>query len=169
MPISGKERHFSPEEFIVSKTDTKGLITYANDVFLRVSDYRLDELIGKPHNLIRHSFMPRCIFKLMWAQLKAGKEIFAYVVNYTKDKDYYWVLAHVTPSFDGNGEIIGYHSNRRMPDAESIAKIKPLYQQLQRMEDEAKTPREGTELSLMHLQQWITTQGKNYDEVIHTL
>ena len=107
---SGRERHFKPEELIVSKTDLKGHITYANEVFLRLSDYSEGEVLGKPHALIRHPDMPRSVFKLMWDRISSGHEIFAYVVNMASNGDHYWVYAHVTPSFDANHKVIGYHS-----------------------------------------------------------
>lgn len=168
-PLTGKERRFSPDEFIVSKTNAKGIITYANDVFLRIADYSLEEVLGKPHNMIRHPAMPRCVFKLLWQRIKAGNEIFAYVVNRSKFGDHYWVLAHVTPSFDAKGTIIGYHSNRRSPDPTIVAKIEPLYKQLRAIEDGAPTPQEGTELSMKALLAWVEHNGGNYDALIHAL
>ena len=74
---SGRESPFGEDEIIVSKTDLKGRITYANDVFLRVSAYSLNEVVGAPHSIIRHPEMPRCVFKLFWDTIAAGKEIFA--------------------------------------------------------------------------------------------
>src|SRR5579871_2355063 len=100
---------FGDDEIIVSKTDIKGHIQYANEVFLRISGYSENEVLGEPHNVIRHPDMPRCIFKLLWDTISSGHEIFAYVKNLCKDGSYYWVLAHVTPTFNNYGEIIGYH------------------------------------------------------------
>ena len=117
---TGIESHFGKDEIIVTKTDRKGLITYANDVFQRVSGYSEEELIGQQHNIIRHPDMPRCVFKLLWDTIEGGKEIFAYVVNLSKNGNHYWVLAHVTPTFDAGGRIIGYHSNRRKPRPEAV-------------------------------------------------
>lgn len=111
-----EEVHFGEEEFIVSKTDIKGRLTYANEVFCRVSEMKTEEVIGQPHSLIRHPDMPRSIFKLLWDSIEAGSEVFAYVKNMSKTGKFYWVLAHVTPSLDGNGEVNGYHSNRRVPN-----------------------------------------------------
>jgi PAS domain S-box-containing protein len=74
---SGVERTFGEDEIIVSKTDVKGRITYANQVFLRVAGYTERELLGQPHNIIRHPDMPRCVFKLLWDTLEAKREIFA--------------------------------------------------------------------------------------------
>ena len=113
---TGVERTFGEDEIIVSKTDAKGIIRYANGVFLRVSGYEEADVLGQPHNIIRHPEMPRCIFRLLWDTIASGEEIFAYVLNLAADGAHYWVFAHVTPSFGPRGEIIGYHSNRRLPD-----------------------------------------------------
>lgn len=160
------EKKLSPNEFIVSKTDAKGIITYANEVFLRIAEYEEGEVIGKPHNFIRHPQMPKCVFKLMWEQLKAGKEIFAYVINSTKHKDYYWVHAHVTPTFDNDGRIIGYHSNRRAPRDEALKIIKPLYQHLLEAEKKHSNPNQGMQASYDILQAVLQEKGMSYDEFI---
>jgi PAS domain S-box-containing protein len=167
--LTGIERRFSPDEFIVSKTDARGILTYANDVFLRLAGYSLEEVIGKPHNMIRHPDMPRCVFKLLWDRIKSGNEIFAYVVNLAKNGDHYWVLAHVTPSFDATGQIIGYHSNRRSPKPETAAKVALLYRQLRATEDAAPTPHDGVLLSSEALMKWVQDNGGNYDALVHAL
>lgn len=128
--ITGVERFFDKDDVIVSKTNTQGVITYANRTFLSISGYGEDEVIGKPHNLIRHPEMPRCVFRLLWEHIRSGREIFAYVVNRCKQGDHYWVLAHVTPNRDANDAIVGYHSSRRVPSPAVLAAIKPLYAEL---------------------------------------
>ena len=133
---SGKERTFPADELIVSKTDPKGRLTYVNDVFLSVSGFTEAELMGQPHSIIRHPDMPRCVFKLLWDAISSGKELFAYVNNMAKNGDNYWVFAHVTPNLDGAGQIIGYHSNRRVPEPKALETIKPLYRRL--LEEEAR-------------------------------
>lgn len=127
---TGVERRFADEEIIVSKTDRRGRLTYVNDVFIRVSGYHESELIGQPHSLIRHPSMPRCVFKLLWDTIEAGREIFAYVINMAKNGDHYWVLAHVTPTFGASGQITGFHSNRRTAEPRALAVIVPLYREL---------------------------------------
>ena len=112
---TGVERTFGQDEIIVSKTDLKGRITYANRVFLQVAGYTEREVLGAPHSLIRHPDMPRSVFQLLWDTIQGGREVFAYVVNLAKNGDHYWVLAHVTPTFDDAGKIVGYHSMRRLP------------------------------------------------------
>lgn len=126
--VTGKEVFFGDNEIIVSKTDLKGYLTYANDVFLDIAGYTEAEVLGKPHSLIRHPRMPRCIFKLLWETISGGGELFAYVMNRCKNGDHYWVLAHVTPSRNEAGEIIGYHSSRRVPNRKILeGTIVPLY------------------------------------------
>ena len=86
---TGRERRFDDDELLVSKTDPKGRITYANDVFVRVSGYALPEIIGQPHNLIRHPQMPRGVFRLLWDSISRGEELFAFINNLAKNGDHY--------------------------------------------------------------------------------
>lgn len=127
---SGVERQLGSDDVIVTKTDLKGRITYANDVFCRMSALTEAEVIGQPHSLIRHPEMPRAVFKLLWETVQQDRELFAYVVNLAADGAHYWVLAHITPSRDPQGRIVGYHSNRRRPAREAVARVRPLYQRL---------------------------------------
>lgn len=167
---TGIERFFQEDEVIVSKTDTKGRLTYVNKVFMTISDYKETELLGQPHSLIRHPEMPRSIFKLLWESIGAGREIFAYVVNLSKNGDHYWVLAHVTPSFDKKREIIGYHSNRRVPNRDVLnATIIPLYQQILSEERRHKNAKEGINKGFDMLQEIINQKGINYDELVFSL
>ncbi|MDV7340681.1 PAS domain-containing protein [Terasakiella sp. A23] len=167
--LSGNERTFPVDDIIVSKTDTKGIITYANDVFLKIADYKEHEVIGKPHKLIRHPEMPRCIFKLLWDTITAGEELFAYVLNQTKYGDYYWVLAHVTPTLDTDNNIIGFHSNRRAPNPEAIKIIQPLYRHLKQIEDAQSSSKEGLEQSFNMLIQLMEEQEMRYDMFMYKL
>ncbi|HLO78644.1 MAG TPA: PAS domain-containing protein [Magnetospirillum sp.] len=164
--LTGIERRFSEDEIIVSKTDVRGRLTYVNDVFLTVSDYTEAEVIGQPHSLIRHPEMPRAIFKLLWDTIGSGREIFAYVNNRAKNGDHYWVLAHVTPNFGGDGQIVGYHSNRRSPRREALAKIQPLYRTLLDAEQKAADSKIGLETSYKLLMNLLAREGKSYGEFI---
>tara|TARA_R110002111_G_scaffold256979_2_gene324652 strand:+ start:147235 stop:147753 length:519 start_codon:yes stop_codon:yes gene_type:complete len=166
---TGIERTFDDDEIIVSKTDLQGRITYANHIFMRVSGYTEDELLGKPHNLIRHPDMPRCVFKLLWNTIDAGNEIFAYVNNLCKNGDHYWVLAHVTPSFDNFGKIIGYHSSRRVPELTAIAKVKALYQTLKCIEDSSSDWKIGMQNATEALVSRLEEAGIQYDEYVFAL
>lgn len=125
-----EELRFDDSLFLVSKTDLKGNITYANDLLSQISGYSEEELIGKPHNIVRHKDMPRAVFKLLWDKIQAGEEIFAYVKNRAKSGKFYWVHAYVTPIVDSNNKIIGYHSVRRSPNPKAIAIIEPLYRKM---------------------------------------
>lgn len=166
---SGVERTFGQDEIIVSKTDPKGIIRYANDVFLRVSCYTEAELIGKPHNIIRHPDMPRGVFKLMWDTIAAGDEIFAYVVNLAADGAHYWVFAHVTPSYDVQGRLTGYHSNRRSPDRGAVRQIEELYAVLRREEQRAGAGHASVEASVDHLERLLRERRVTYDEFVWSL
>jgi PAS domain S-box-containing protein len=163
------ERTFGQDEIIVSKTDPKGIIRYANDVFLRVSCYTEAELIGKPHNIIRHPDMPRGVFKLMWDTIAAGDEIFAYVVNLAADGAHYWVFAHVTPSYDAQGRLTGYHSNRRSPDRGAVRQIEDLYAVLRREEQRAGRGHASVEASVDHLERLLRERRVTYDEFVWSL
>ncbi|MCZ2827737.1 PAS domain-containing protein [Modestobacter sp. VKM Ac-2986] len=163
---SGVERRFAADELIVSKTDLRGVITYANDVFLRVSGYDLDEVVGQPHNLIRHPEMPRAVFKLLWDTLGAGQEIFAYIDNLAADGANYWVLAHVTPSSGPDGTVVGYHSNRRSPSPRAVAAVKPLYAQLVAEERRHPNGRAAVEASSRLLAELVASRAAGYEEFV---
>ncbi len=165
---TGVERFFDEDEIIVSKTDPAGIITYANQVFLRVSGFTEEELLGQPHYIIRHPDMPRCVFKLLWDTIHAGEEIFAYVINQAKNGDHYWVYAHVTPTFGAGGEIVGYHSNRRVPSREAVDKMTRLYAGLLREESSAGSA-DGMQLSLSLLNQQLEEAGVQYDEFVFSM
>lgn len=167
---TGVERFFDEDEIIVSKTDLKGHIMYANDVFLRLAGMTEEEAIGQPHSIIRHPDMPRAVFKLLWDTLATGKEIFAYVVNRSKNGDHYWVLAHVTPSRNASGEIVGYHSNRRVPDRKVLdTVIIPLYKQLLDIEKSHQNSKEGMNAAFDTLVNLLKEKGVAYDEFIFSL
>ena len=165
---TGVERTFGVDEIIVSKTDAKGRITYANPVFVRVSGYSEDELMGRPHSIVRHPDMPRVVFKLLWDTIGAGQEIFAYIDNLAADGAHYWVLAHVTPSYRG-GRLIGYHSNRRLPDRAAVTAVSGLYATLRAEERRHKTPAAAMAASGAVLEAHLTALGQSYDEFVWSL
>ena len=168
--LTGVERFFDDDEIIVSKTDLKGKLTYVNDVFLRLASYSEKECVGQPHNMIRNPEMPRCIFKLLWDTIQDGREIFAYVVNRSANGDHYWVLAHVTPSRDGSGNLIGFHSNRRVPNRKVLDEtIIPLYKQLLAEEGRHANAKDGMEASMKMLTGLYADKGIEYDEFISAL
>lgn len=158
---NGNELLFDTDDLIVSKTDTKGKISYGNDLFIELSGFTEGELLGQPHNMVRHSDMPKVIFKLLWKYIQGGQEIYAYVVNRAKGGEHYWVLANVTPSFDTNGSIIGYYSVRRKPREEALAIIKPFYAELLQIEKSG-----GIEASEKRVEQMLSEKEVGYDEFI---
>ena len=166
---TGVERTFHDDEIIVSKTDPRGRITYVNDVFLRVSAYPEDELLGQPHSIIRHPDMPRGVFKLLWDTIPTGRELFAYIVNLAGDGAHYWVLAHVTPTFDAGGAVVGYHSNRRTASRSALDRIEPLYAELLREERAHANPVQAVQASSALLAKRLEELGQTYEEFVWSL
>ncbi len=169
MNYSGNEVFFDRNDLIVSKTDLKGRLTYTNHTFLEIAGYEESECIGQPHNMIRNPNMPRAVFELLWSNIAKGEEIFAYVVNKTKNGDHYWVIAHVTPSME-NGNIVGYHSTRRVPNPQTIKTvIEPLYDQLKSIEDKNPNKKDGIEESVGALTDILRDKRVSYNEFIASL
>jgi len=162
--MANSELSFSDEDFIVSKTDLNGKITYGNALFIQMSGYSELEFIDQPHNILRHPDMPAIVFKLLWSQVRAGKEIFAYVKNKTKNGDFYWVFAHVTPTLDSNYKITNFHSVRRKPSQKALNIIKPLYASLLQKEKSS-----GVAATEEMLNQLLKDKGVSYDEFILSL
>ncbi len=150
-----------PNILITSKTDLQGIITYCNRDFLTYSGYTESELLNQPHNIIRHKDMPRCVFKMLWEYIQSGREIFAFVKNLTKNKDFYWVFANVTPSFDEHNNIIGYYSVRRAPNLNAIPIIEDLYTKLCALETD-----NNMQQSIKALNDFITQSNKQYNQII---
>lgn len=158
------QRVMKQDDFIVSKTDTKGKITYCNQIFMKFANMDESQLHGQPHNIIRHPDMPKVVFKLLWQRVQNGEEIFAYVKNLSSDGGYYWVYANVTASYDMNDRIIGYYSVRRKPNDEALKVIESLYATL--LEKEKKG---GVEASLKYLTNLLEEKKISYDEFIISL
>ncbi|WP_373036120.1 PAS domain-containing protein [Sulfurimonas sp.] len=118
------------DDFLVSQTDDKGIILFANDDFCKIAGYTIDELVGKPHNIVRHKDMPKAAFKDLWDTVKSGKVWDGYVKNRTKDGGYYWVYATVYPMKDPVTNETRYMSCRRKPSQEEIQAAQELYKTL---------------------------------------
>lgn len=158
----GNERFFSEHDYIVSKTDLSGKITYANQTFIDMAEYSEEELLGAPHNIIRHEDMPRYIFKVLWDKVKNGEEIFAYVKNRTKTGKFYWVHAYVSPEFDPHtNKIIGYHSARRSPNKEAVKIVESIYKKMITAEKSG-----GMEASAKILQDELASKKVTYEQFI---
>ncbi|HEB57777.1 MAG TPA: PAS domain S-box protein [Gammaproteobacteria bacterium] len=128
-PVTGVEKTFSANANILSTTNPKGAITYANQDFVAISGFELDELVGKNHNIVRHPDMPPAAFADLWDTIKDGNSWMGIVKNRCKNGDHYWVDAYVTPIIE-NGEIIEYQSVRGKPHADHVARAEQLYQQI---------------------------------------
>lgn len=126
---SGTERRLQVGRPLISATDPKGIIRFVNDDFVEISGYSREELIGSPHNIVRHSDMPSPVFAGMWERLKSGHPWMGIVKNRSKNGDYYWVDAYVTPVFKG-GEVIGYESVRTIADPDRVQKASEIYRAL---------------------------------------
>ena len=168
--LTGVERRFQDDELIVTKTDRGGKLTYANPVFLTLSNLTEREALGQPHNIIRHPDMPRCVFRLLWETIQAGRELFAYVLNRATNGDHYWVFAHVTPSLGPDGQAVGYHSNRRVPDRRVLETVvQPLYRELLAEERRHAGKARGIDASLDHLNNLLAAKGFDYERFIFSL
>lgn len=127
--MSLEELELTKESFLLSETDEKGIIKYANDEFCEYSGYSLDELIGKPHNCVRHSEMPKEAFQDLWNTIKKGNPWKGFVKNRSKNGQFYWVFATVFPFVAGDGNK-GYISCRRMASRDEISKYENLYKSM---------------------------------------
>jgi len=159
-----KEIKLNENDFIVSKTDTKGKITYCNEIFMEMASYDEKELLGINHNIIRHKDMPKVAFKIAWDLISNGKEFFGFVKNMTNKGNYYWVFANITPDYNSNGKIIGYTSVRRKAKQSAIDIIFPIYQKLISLEQTG-----GMKASEEYLMDFLDSKGLTYDELILSL
>lgn len=162
--IVDKEISLNENDFIVSKTDEKGIITYCNEIFMHMAGYEEKELLRKNHNLIRHPDMPKAAFKLCWDLISNGKEFFGFVKNLRKDGSYYWVFANITPDYNTQGKIIGYTSIRRKPSQKGIDAVIPIYKQLVEIEKE-----KNTNASTQFLVDFLEENKVSYDNLILSL
>lgn len=129
-PVAVDEEYFFDGRAIVSETDTKGIITFANRRFCEISGYTSDELIGAAHNIIRHPDMPKAAFEQMWKTIQSGTMWHGLVKNLRKDGKYYWVDTEVSPMYDDNGKIKGYMAARKAASRKNIEETALLYQQM---------------------------------------
>ena len=155
--------------YIESDTDTKGIITYANDYFAEISGYRPEELVGQPHNIVRHPDMPKILFKTLWDRLQSGQNFIAAVKNLAKDGRYYWVFTDFEHIKDDNGNTVGYKAVRKKISKHVTDVLDPLYKKLTEIEREG-----GMEASEKYLNEFLAEHGDditvdNLLENIHRL
>ena len=149
-PITQRERTFPAKQRLISTTNAKGVITYCNDAFIEISGFTRDELMGAPHNLVRHPDVPPAVFAHMWQTLKQGQPWMGIVKNRCKTGDHYWVNAYVTPVFENN-EVVGFESVRVKPTAEQIRRAEALYKRIN--QGKPAVPRRDRWLPV--LQDWL--------------
>lgn len=160
------ERRMDDNDFIVSKTDPTGRITYANRIFMQMCGYPELQLLHVQHNIIRHPDMPRGVFKFMWDTLKSGEEFFGFVKNLCADGSFYWVFANVTQDYDASGKLQGYYSVRRKPPQSAIDVVTPIYQQMLAIE-RASSSVDGPNKSIQYLVDVIKqSSAKNYNQLV---
>jgi len=123
---ANQETVLNEYDFLVSETDQKGNILFANEDFCRIAEYDVADLIGKPHNIVRHSSMPKKAFKSLWDTVQKGETWTGYVKNATKSGGYYWVFATVYP-FESCDGSLGYLSCRRKATQKEIDEAQALY------------------------------------------
>ncbi len=162
---TAQERLMRDDDFIISKTDLKGRISYCNRIFIEFSGYSEHELLGAQHNIIRHPDMPRGVFQFLWDTLGARKECFAYVKNMSRDGGFYWVLANVTPDMDAQGVPQGYFSVRRKPGRGAVSALSDVYKLM--LEEERRAgPRDACAASIALLTSVLKQKGVSYDQFI---
>lgn len=144
-------------KYIESQTDTRGVITFCNDYFAEISGYTKEELIGQPHNIVRHPDMPKVVFKLLWERIQAGKNILAVIKNLAKDGRYYWVFTHFEILRDLNTkEIIGYKAYRKATSKHITDVLLPLYKKLVEIES-----KDGIIASEEYLNNFLKSKGEH--------
>ena len=165
---SGKEIIMRPDDFIVSKTNPKGIITYGNQIFIEYSGYDYSELLGQAHNIIRHPDMPKSVFDLMWRHLQEGKEFFGYVKNLSKNGSHYWTFANVTPSYDEKSKLLGYFSVRRKPRQEAVNTMDSIYKELLATETKVGG-KAGMKEASTQLENMLNKKGVAYEDFVLSL
>lgn len=162
-----RERPFSLSELFFSTTNEKGIILFGNDTFQRISGYEYSEIIGQPHNIIRHPHVPRCVFELFWKYLQSGKTIGAYVKNLAKDGSFYWVYALAMPCSDG------FVSIRMKPSSSIFPIVRDAYAKVLAFEESIEDAPDGNrkdaiEKSLAMLVKVVGDLGySSYDDFMH--
>jgi len=162
---TNKEIVLDPERTILSKTDNKGIIVYVSDYFMKISGYSLTELMGKPHNIIRHPDMPKVIFELLWNSIKAKQNMHAVVKNLSKDGSFYWVITDfkvdVNPATEN---IIAIQARRKAIPRNILPEIEKLYKNLLEIEKNV-----SPEASLKYFIGYLDENKMNYNEWILSL
>ena len=152
------------DDVLISVTDPKGIITDANDIFVKISGYSKEELVGANHNLIRHPDMPRVMFKVVWDHIKDRENIMAVVKNLRKDGKYYWVITDFVTQVDEDRNIVSYTAYRRAAKDCVLKTIEPMYKALKAIEDFA-----GMEAAEHFLMDFLERRRESYDDFVEHL
>ena len=161
---TGKELKLHPKELLVSKTDVKGVISYGNNTFVEISGYKESELIGMPHNILRHPDMPKAIFYLMWESIKNGKNIMAVVKNLSKNGDHYWVTTDFDIQRNREGKIRNFIAFRQAAPKNVVKVIEPLYDTMLEIEE-----KHSMEESINYLEAFLEEKQMSYNQYIEDL
>ena len=162
---TGKEIKLSPNKYIVSKTDPRGNILYANDYFSEVSGYKEYELVGSPHNIVRHPDMPKAIFHLLWEHIQNGKNVSAVIKNMAKNGDHYWVVTDFEIRRNSiTNEITQYVAFRHTVSKKVLQEIEPLYAKMLEVERA-----DGMKASIDYLDNYLQFKHMNYNQYIEQL
>jgi len=157
---NNQQRSLGEDDFIVTKTDDSGRITYANRVFMDIAGLSEFELLKTQHNIIRHPDMPRGVFRLLWNTLKSGNEFFGFVKNLCANGNYYWVFANITPDIDKEGALQGYYSVRRKPPQSALNTLIPIYNEMLTIEKRSST-KDAPDKSIAYLVDTTTQAGQS--------
>ena len=162
--MADKEIEVKDVDIVVSKSDEEGNITYGNPIFVKLSGYDKDELIGSPHSILRHPDMPKTIFKYLWDRLKDKKEVKVFVKNRSKNGDFYRVYATIRPSLNPDGTLRNYTSTRRRSNPKAWEILEPLYKEMRELEEA-----QGIEKAEARLLDFIKEQGGNSLDDFNTI
>ncbi len=161
---TNKEIRLNPRDMLVSKTDAKGVISYGNRNFVEISGYKESELIGSPHNILRHPDMPKAVFYIMWESIKHGRNIMAVVKNLARNGDHYWVTTDFDIRRDKSGHIRNYIAFRQGASKSIIKEIEPLYNKMNEIEKE-----HGLDASIAYLEGYLEEKKMSYNQYIEEL
>ncbi len=161
---TGREIKFSSEKMLVSKTDARGVISYGNQNLMDISGYSDDDLLGTPHNILRHPDMPKAIFYLMWDSIKRGNNIMAVVKNLSKSGDHYWVTTDFDIQKNREGRIRNYIAFRQAASRDVIKTIEPIYSKMLEIEKS-----EGMDASLKYIETFLAEKDISYNDFIEEL
>lgn len=165
---SGTNNEYALKEndLIVTKTDLKGRITYANKTFLDISILEEANILNKPHSIIRHPDMPKAVYRFLWDTVKGGEEFFGVIKNLCSDGGFYWVFANITPSFDSSGNVVGYFSARRYVERELVTNMAGLYKLMLQEEVRQSDDRRAIEASTKVFNDFFIEKGVSYNEYL---